>query len=100
VDSGSENVGPFDNFGPPFPDTLARPYWSGTQSINDPNTAWYFDFYYGNLNPGDITGTLDNQFYAWAVRDGDVAPIPEPGTILLLASGLVGLIGLKRKYLG
>ena len=74
---GLLNVGPFLNFGQPFPSTLAIPYWSGTQSLNQPTAAWYFDFYYGNLGPGDITGTLNNQFYAWAVRDGDVCdPVP------------------------
>jgi len=74
---GLANVGPFQNFGQPFPTTLAIPYWSGTQSVNQPTAAWYFDFYYGNLGPGDITGTLNNQFYAWAVRAGDVCnPVP------------------------
>jgi len=71
---GLANVGPFQNFGQPFPITLAIPYWSGTQSVFQPTAAWYFDFYFGNLNPGDITGSLNTQFYAWAVRDGDVAP--------------------------
>ena len=74
---GLLNVGLFSNFGQPFPGTSAIPYWSGTQSVNQPTAAWYFDFYYGNLNPGDITGTLNNQFYAWAVHNGDVCdPIP------------------------
>jgi hypothetical protein len=27
----------------------------------------------------------------------DVAPIPEPGTVLLLGVGLLGLLGLGRK---
>jgi len=69
---GLMNVGPFQNFGQPFPNTLSIPYWSGTQSVFQPADAWYFDFYFGNLNPGEITGPLNNQFYAWAVRDGDV----------------------------
>lgn len=33
----------------------------------------------------------------WAVRDGDVASIPEPTTAWLLGSGLIILIGATRK---
>ena len=42
-----------------------------------------------------------SQFYAWAVRPGDVAAapaaVPLPGAVWLFGSAMVGLMGLKRR---
>jgi len=38
-----------------------------------------------------------NQNYAWAVRPGDVAPVPVPGAAWLFGSALLGLLGLKKR---
>ncbi|WP_442498540.1 hypothetical protein [Methylobacter sp. sgz302048] len=71
-------------------------YWSGT---NVPNSAYVWAF--NNANGDQIYSDKTKQFYAWAVRDGDVAgsasAVPVPAALWLFSSGLLGLMELKRR---
>ena len=66
-------------------------YWTDTRM----STADYLVLTY-NFSSGDYWSHDENVHKsAWAVRDGDVAPIPEPTTMLLLGSGIVGFAGTR-----
>jgi len=60
-------------------------YWSGTEYAPDTDYAWIFDF---NGGYQDV-GVKNDDFYAWAVRPGDVAAVPEPAAMWLFGSGLL-----------
>jgi hypothetical protein len=45
-------------------------------------------------------GLFDTNYYRNYVWRSEGTPVPLPPTLLLLAPGLIGLAGLKRKYLG
>jgi len=65
-------------------------YWFGTPAYFGANS---FEFV-GGLTALDVS-YVDYGLNAWAVRDGDVVPLPS--TILLLSSGLISVLWL-RKY--
>jgi len=82
---GLNNTGPFTNL-------LPYAYWSDTEDAATPDYAWFFRFVYGYQTAFYKTSTYP---YTWAVRPGNV--IPEPGTLLLLATGLAGLVAGRKK---
>ena len=69
-------------------------YWSGSVAPDDPSRYWRMDMgcaCWGHSPTGE-------EYYATAVRDGDVAPIPEPSAPLLFGAGTL-IVGwaLRRR---
>ena len=77
-----------------FANVKSGVYWSGSEVSYYSDSAWSFYTFLGYQNDDRYK---DNQFYAWAVRPGDVAAVPVSGAFWLFGSGLVALTGLKRR---
>ncbi len=76
-----------------FTNEQAYAYWSGTEYAPDPSFAWGFGTYGGYQHYDYKYG----QLYAWAVSPGNVAAVPVPAAVWLFGSGLMGLVGWRRR---
>jgi hypothetical protein len=74
-------------------------YWSGTEYAYNPTIAWNFDTRDGS-QLADSKDDFTSGMLGLAVRSGqvsEVAPVPEPSTLLLLGGGLAGLVFAGRR---
>jgi hypothetical protein len=60
----------------------------------DPGGAVDFTF---NIAGTDLSSLIESSEGGMGSYSASVAPVPEPGTVLLIGAGLLGLIGLGRK---
>jgi len=74
----------------------ATVYVFGTKYVSDNDV--YTDAPFGFYMDDGAQGTFDfsSTYYAWAVRSGDVAAVPEPETYALMLAGL-GLVGVAAR---
>jgi PEP-CTERM motif len=73
-----------------YNDLTAAAMSNWQESYHDKFTAWGSDFQ--SFEIGGVTQDIN-------VTIGAAHPVPEPGTLLLLGSGLAGLVGIGRKKL-
>jgi hypothetical protein len=88
---GLKNVGPFINL---ILDEH-HGHWSGTVDPSNPLEAVFFHVAYGEQDTENKQN--NDEYFAWAVRSGDVAAVPLPAAVWLFGSALTGLVAFGRR---
>lgn len=100
-DYGMFNSGPFGE----LPRNVV-PYWTGVESTQNPDKAWYFDGDSGYQGVTDKSSEYTAMgFYLWAVHEGDVPhvnsgvipTVPEPETLAMMLAGLSALVVARKR---
>ncbi|WKJ88923.1 DUF1566 domain-containing protein [Methylomonas montana] len=69
-------------------------FWTNRENqTSAPFNAWLFSLSNGSQSLAGKTAA----YFAWAVRDGDVAAVPVPGAVWLFGSAILGFAALKRR---
>jgi hypothetical protein len=83
----------------PLISNLQSGYWSNTEFINDPSSAWMFvpgnDFF--SQSGIQVNSPKTSYMYIWAVRTGDIASVPVPAAVWLFASGIMACLGFSKR---
>ena len=77
------NTGPFSNLTPSY-------YWASTEYYE--SSMWFFNFAYGSQGKFNII-----PFRSWAMRTGDLSPVPVPGAVWLFGGALTLLGAVRRR---
>jgi len=87
--TGDFRSGPFINIAYGY-------YWTSTERNILEAYHYYMASPYGNSG-FQFSDNKNNGNNVWAVRNGDVTSVPEPATMFLIGSGIIGLWGVRRK---
>ena len=85
-DFGLLETGDFEDLQPNF-------YWLGTEYSSDTDSTWGFFSTHGQ----QYTSGKFNSSVAMAVQSGTVSAVPIPGAFIFLGTGLIALVGIRRK---
>ena len=74
-----------------MPDLAFPPQWGWTSSSQGDGTSYQVYFGLGSSNPTDL---------AFSLYETQNSTTPEPGSMMLLGTGIIGLAGILRRKLG